>query len=549
MTWALSILVFALAAGSLARAAFPSAFGGCPKPPPAPSSAGSRGKISPRDLAAAAPVAEAFLRAEAMLKLLTTKGIPKVDSGLFTTPTAALSVGVVFDQELVWSRGYGLRNRTDLKSFVDADSIFRIGSISKIFAMLSMMYARDKGLLSLDDNVQKHVPEFSVKPTVDMVTQSESIITLAQLATHMAGLTRETPCSGQPDGGRSGTPVSCDMSDAVAFQRIAETTAIFPPNTLPIYSNLGFEVLGHTVRRASSFDSYEEMIDHVVLKPLGMHNSGVNMSKLTAAQYSQHLALPYQEGLKECGQPCLRDFGWSQPSGSMFSSVNDLAKILQLMFQHDAPSSKILRPGTLRETLLPRYVMPDREGGYALTWELYRIGDYMLRTKRGDVDGYASEIIMIPELKLGFVVLASEVEHAQYAAQRLVGLLLEPVAAQLAATSKNQYPPNPFSSYEGTFNPSGPLTSDLSPVTISNVSGLLAFDYGRSILEFVGNRGTNIHIFRMLPWPGEAWGPTAKSCSRTQMDDWYELVFFEMEGSSARSFTFDFVYGNSWVKQ
>jgi CubicO group peptidase (beta-lactamase class C family) len=540
-------LVWLLACSPLAHAAFPSAFGGCPHPPPPPSSAG----VTPRELAAAPRVAQAFLDAEAMLALLASRGIPLVDSGLFTSPTAALSVGVVLDQELVWSRGYGLRNRTDPASAVDADSIFRIGSISKIFAMLALVDARDRGLLSLDDDVRKFVPEFSVKPGIDAAAaESEDAITLAQLATHMAGLTRETPCTGQPDGGRAGTPISCDMSDAVAFQRIAQTTAIFPPNTLPIYSNLGFEVLGHTVRRASSFDSYEEMIDRVILKPLGMRNSGVNMSKLTAAQYSQHLALPYQEGFKPCGQPCLRDFGWSSPSGAMYSTVNDLAKILQLMFQHDAPSSKILRPSTLRETLLPRYLMPDREGGYALTWELYRIGDYMLRTKRGDVDGYASEIIMIPELKLGFVVLASEVEHAQYAAQRLVGILLDPVAAQLTVSAKDRpRPPYPFTSYEGTFKPSGPLTSDLGALTVANVSGVLSIDYGRSILEFVGVRDTNQHIFRMVPWPGEAWGPTAKSCSRTQMDDWYELVFFEMEGTSSMRFTFDFVYGNSWVKQ
>jgi len=110
-----------------------------------------------------------------------------------------------------------------------------------------------------------------------------------------------------------------------------------------------------------------------------------------------------------------------RPSGGCYSTVRDLAKIMSLLFQHDLSTSKMLSPSTLREILLPKFITNDREGGYATTFELYRIGDYMVRSKRGDVDGYASEIVMIPELKVGLVVLSNMVEHAQYIAQRLTG--------------------------------------------------------------------------------------------------------------------------------
>ena len=64
-------------------------------------------------------------------------------------------------------------------------------------------------------------------------------------------------------------------------------------------------------------------------------------------------------------------------------------------------------------------------GGFALTWELYDgPSGYWLRTKRGDVDGYASEMIMVPELKLGIVTLSNVVEHAQSAAQALAQILV-----------------------------------------------------------------------------------------------------------------------------
>jgi len=62
--------------------------------------------------------------------------------------------------------------------------------------------------------------------------------------------------------------------------------------------------------------------------------------------------------------------------------------------------------------MLIRYLNSGGEDGFALPWELYKVGDYMIRTKRGDVFGYASEIIMVPELKLGIIVLSNCVEHA-----------------------------------------------------------------------------------------------------------------------------------------
>jgi hypothetical protein len=69
------------------------------------------------------------------------------------------------------------------------------------------------------------------------------------------------------------------------------------------------------------------------------------------------------------------------------------------MFQYDSDTKSgdsLIRPSTLREIMLPHYITTDRQGGYALTFELYKMNNYFLRTKRGDVDGYASEIIMIP---------------------------------------------------------------------------------------------------------------------------------------------------------
>lgn len=295
-----------------------------------------------------------------------------------------------YDQTLVWSKGFGLKNRSDVSSQPDADSIYRIGSISKIFAMLSTMITRDAGKLSLDDDVAKYVPEFSVKPAPSATAKrrrdatvrdneratGRTGITFSALASHLAGLSRESPCTGFPDGGQG----RCDMTDAEAWARVANTTAILPPNTMPIYSNMGFEVLGHAVAAIHGM-SYEAMVAALLTGPLNLTHTGVNFTADVMRESSPlfpHLALPYQEGMTPCGTPCLQDFGWGNPSGAMFSSVRDLAKICSLMFHgddsaHDGDASPILSATSLRETMLPKYITPDRTGGYATTWELYQI--------------------------------------------------------------------------------------------------------------------------------------------------------------------------------
>ena len=116
-----------------------------------------------------------------------------------------------------------------------------------------------------------------------------------------------------------------------------------------------------------------------------------------------HLAWPYVEGNRDrkntkntkksknlpqpCGSFCLEDFGWAQPSGGMYSTVRDLGQVLSMLFQYDADTTptpvSLLQPSTLREILLPSYITRDRQGGYATTFELYKMNDYFLRTKRG----------------------------------------------------------------------------------------------------------------------------------------------------------------------
>lgn len=101
---------------------------------------------------------------------------------------AGLSVAIVYDQDVLLSKGFGF---ADLDKKVPADSatVYRVGSITKVFTALMLMQLRDAGKLSLDDPIEKYLPEFKIKSRFPDARPA----TFRQVAAHYSGLPIEPP--------------------------------------------------------------------------------------------------------------------------------------------------------------------------------------------------------------------------------------------------------------------------------------------------------------------------------------------------------------------
>src|SRR5437016_1375058 len=99
---------------------------------------------------------------------------------------AALSIALVDDQSIVWAKGFGTAN-PKTKAPATADTVYRVGSVSKLFTDVGVMQLVEKGVLDLDVPVTRYLPEF--KP----VNPFDKPITLRQLMAHRSGLVREPP--------------------------------------------------------------------------------------------------------------------------------------------------------------------------------------------------------------------------------------------------------------------------------------------------------------------------------------------------------------------
>ena len=151
-----------------------------------------------------------------------------------------ISMGVVHDQELLWSQGFGY---SDLERETPATprTIYSICSISKLFTSIAVLQLRDQGLLRLEDPVSKHLPWFTIK----QIHPDGPVVTVRGILTHSSGLPRESdfPYWSAPD---FKFPT---REQIVARLSIQET--LYPADTYFQYSNLGLTLVGEIVAQVS----------------------------------------------------------------------------------------------------------------------------------------------------------------------------------------------------------------------------------------------------------------------------------------------------------
>ena len=109
-----------------------------------------------------------------------------VDAQLAYEDIPGMSIGVVYDQELIWSRGFGFAD-VSKKRPATPGTIYSICSISKLFTSISIMQLWEQGKLRLDDSIKKHLPWFSIQDKYPDAPE----ITIQGILTHSSGLPRE----------------------------------------------------------------------------------------------------------------------------------------------------------------------------------------------------------------------------------------------------------------------------------------------------------------------------------------------------------------------
>jgi len=177
--------------------------------------------------------------------------------------------GIVVDGELAHTGAAGFRDLPS-KSSADADTVFRIASMTKSFTALAILKLRDEGKLSLEDPVAKWIPEFA---RMELPTRDTPPLRLRQLLSHSAGFPEDNPWGDQ----------QLSVTDATVDEWLRKGIPFStPPGTRYEYSNYAFGLLGRVVTKAAGMP-YEKYMRREILSKLRMDGTTFEFAEVPAA--------------------------------------------------------------------------------------------------------------------------------------------------------------------------------------------------------------------------------------------------------------------------
>jgi CubicO group peptidase (beta-lactamase class C family) len=300
-----------------------------------------------------------------------------------------LSIALVDGQTIVWAEGFGY---ADVANQIKAtpDTLYRIGSITKLFNAVAALQLAERGQLDLDRPIQSYLPDFAIRSRFT----PHPTFTARQLMTHHSGLPTD-----YLQGWNSEEPIR------YVRQQLKDEYVAYPPDTLSAYSNLGATVLGHVVETLAG-EPYADWLKTQVLSPMGMEKSYF-AAKLKP---DANLAKPYDEDGKPADYLVIRDI----PAGGMVSNVVELGHFMRTVFkQGQTPTGQtLLRPETLAD------MMQRQNQGIPLDFDLamglgWVIDNSWLKPAgpllwHGGSDGsFNAQLAVLPQQQLGVVVLAN----------------------------------------------------------------------------------------------------------------------------------------------
>ena len=298
-----------------------------------------------------------------------------------------LSIALVDDQRVLWAEGFGFSDK-DKAVRATADTLYRVGSISKLFTDTATMQLVEQGRIALDQPVADYVPGFQVRSRF----ASSAAITPRHLMTHHSGLLRDLVW------GPAQAPPLADVVPA-----LKESDAAYPPGLVYSYSNVGLGLLGLAVQNLARAPFAEHMRD-AVLGPLGMTHSSFDLGPSPSPQMSHS----YSKG-RVAHEPEIPYL----PAGGLNSSVADMSRFLEMVFAAGrSGDQQVLKPESLSEMLTPQNasVPLDLDLRIGLGWFLDRQtiqNAGPLAGHGGAIGQFVSQLFVLPEHKLGVVVLAN----------------------------------------------------------------------------------------------------------------------------------------------
>jgi CubicO group peptidase (beta-lactamase class C family) len=302
-----------------------------------------------------------------------------------------MSIAIVDDQRIVWTQGFGYADAAN-RVPANPETIYPAGSIAKLFTITAALQLAEQDKIEIDQPLRAYLPEFSVKTRFP----DSPPITVRSLLTHHSGL---------PSDHLKEMISRNPMPLPEMLKELSEAWVASPPNFIFSYSNVAIQLLGYLVERTSGKD-FATYMNESVFRPMGMNHT----SFVVEPAMRPHLSKGYKGG-RESEEILLHPI--PSPDGPIFTSVVDLSRFIQMIFvRGKAGQKQILKSETVSETLRPQnsHVPLDFDFQIGLGWflnesDIRNAG--LVASHGGTLSLFHSQLIILPDYKLGVVVLAN----------------------------------------------------------------------------------------------------------------------------------------------
>ena len=317
------------------------------------------------------------------------------------TNLPSLSVAVVKGGKIVYSKGFGVRNKA-YGFRATPNTLYAIGSVTKSFTALSIMQLFNEGKISLEDPVGNYAP-------LKLEGMGEPV-RIWHLLTHSSGIPARAYAEAiiryATGAGGKWIPMA-SYDELFAFMREADKWMITKPGERWFYLNEGYLLLGYIIEKVSGMD-YREYVKKNILEPLNMNRTFFGRERL---EKDMDTAVPYI--ITKEGEQKESVYVYSlSADGGLISNVMDLARyIIMYLNRGEYDGNRILPPHLIEEMEKPRVKLPVQIfGGEAYAYGLMTIPNflgYKLVGHGGSVLTATAYIGYIPERKIGIALLAN----------------------------------------------------------------------------------------------------------------------------------------------
>lgn len=311
------------------------------------------------------------------------------DREMANNEITGISIALVDDQKIIWQKGFGYADLEN-KTLATPETIYRVGSIAKVFTAAATMQLAEQGKINIDQPLVAALPEFSIKSRFP----NAGPVTPRNMMSHHSGL---------PSNFLQGLFVRDPARFDSVVEAIRDEHMAFPPNYVFSYSNLGMALLGATVQKVSG-EPFDDYMQSHFFQPLGMTQSSF-ASRAIAKAYDHNKATEIFS---------LRDM----PAANLLSNATDLSQFLKMQFADGKyGQQQILSTHSIHEMLRVQ------NANFPLTFQQYVGLGWMMNgievpgggpvaNHGGSLPDSHSMMAMLTEHKLGVIVLSNSATSA-----------------------------------------------------------------------------------------------------------------------------------------